>query len=131
MKKFGLAGAVVCAVLAIAPPAFASHSWAGYHWARTANPFGLTVDDHVTSAWKTYLTGAASDWGAKGNLTDFFGTYSAASPTTPTVNPNLGANRKCRPVSGRDEVCDASYGNNGWLGLASIWASGKHIVQGT
>ena len=29
------------------------------------------------------------------------------------------------------EVCNASYGNNGWLGIASIWASGSHITQGT
>lgn len=29
------------------------------------------------------------------------------------------------------EVCDAAYGYNGWLGLASIWISGSHITQGT
>jgi hypothetical protein len=28
-------------------------------------------------------------------------------------------------------VCDAAYGRNGWLGLASIWISGTHITQGT
>jgi hypothetical protein len=28
-------------------------------------------------------------------------------------------------------VCSASYGNNGWLGLAQIWITGgTHIVQG-
>jgi hypothetical protein len=39
--------------------------------------------------------------------------------------------RKCGAVSGRVEVCNATYGNNGWLGIASIWASGTHITQGT
>jgi hypothetical protein len=29
------------------------------------------------------------------------------------------------------EICNSKYGNNGWLGIASIWASGNHIVQGT
>jgi hypothetical protein len=28
------------------------------------------------------------------------------------------------------EVCNASYGNNGWLGIAQIWVSDSHIVQG-
>jgi hypothetical protein len=39
--------------------------------------------------------------------------------------------RSCRPTSGRVEVCSASYRNTGWLGVAQIWVSGKHIVQGT
>jgi len=29
------------------------------------------------------------------------------------------------------EVCDAKYGNNGWLGLATVWFSNSHITQGT
>jgi hypothetical protein len=29
------------------------------------------------------------------------------------------------------EVCNAKYGSNGWIGLASVWTSGGHIVQGT
>lgn len=39
--------------------------------------------------------------------------------------------KTCRPTSGLIEVCAASYGNNGWLGLAQIWISGTHITQGT
>jgi len=38
--------------------------------------------------------------------------------------------KNCRPTSGRVEVCNAKYGNNGWLGLAQIWVSGLHITQG-
>ena len=38
---------------------------------------------------------------------------------------------KCRPTLGRDEVCDANYGQNGWLGVATIWLTGSHITQGT
>lgn len=29
------------------------------------------------------------------------------------------------------EVCNAAYGSNGWLGIASIWVKGDHITQGT
>jgi hypothetical protein len=28
-------------------------------------------------------------------------------------------------------VCNAKYGATGWLGIASIWASGDHITAGT
>src|SRR5205823_6283738 len=42
-----------------------------------------------------------------------------------------GVKGNCRPTAGRVEVCNRSYGNNGWLGLAQIWISvGTHITQG-
>jgi hypothetical protein len=34
-------------------------------------------------------------------------------------------------VAGTTQVCNSRYGNNGWLGLASINISGDHITQGT
>ena len=37
--------------------------------------------------------------------------------------------KNCRPTAGRIEVCNARYGNTGWLGIAQIWASGTHITQ--
>lgn len=39
--------------------------------------------------------------------------------------------RRCRPTSGRVEVCNSTYGNTGRLVVAQIWVSGLHIVQGT
>ena len=49
---------VSLAILALAVPAFAAgpidiqnHSWGGYHWARTSNPFTLQVYDNVNSTW--------------------------------------------------------------------------------
>lgn len=98
--------------------ASASHSWGNYHWARTANPFGLKLGDNVSSNWDAYLHGASTDW-------------SISSVLDALVVPG-GANPKnCRAVPGRVEVCNSKYGNNGWLGIASIWASGDHITQGT
>ena len=32
---------------------------------------------------------------------------------------------------GTVQVCNATYGNNGWLGIAQVWVSGTHITQGT
>ena len=48
-----------------------------------------------------------------------------------SINPNGTNTKRCNPTSGRVEVCNATYGKNGWLGLASVWVSGGHIVQGT
>lgn len=97
----------------------ADHSWGGYHWARTSNPFTLKVGDNVNSAWDAYLDEAISDWSASSvlNLTKVAG---GAKP------------RNCRPTSGRIEVCNATYGNTGWLGIAQIWITGsEHITQAT
>jgi hypothetical protein len=120
MKRFtGLLalGALVAALTASS--AFATHSWGGYHWARTSNPFTVKVGNNLSAGWQAYLTQASSAWNQS------------------TVAKNMivsgMAKGRCRPTSGRDEVCDASYGNTGWLGVASIWlASGSsHITQGT
>ena len=50
-----------------------------------------------------------------------------------SIVPGRSSARKCRATPGQDEVCNANYGQNGWLGLASIWlASGTtHITQGS
>ncbi len=38
--------------------------------------------------------------------------------------------KNCKAVTGRVEVCNSKYGNNGWLGIAGIYASGDHITKG-
>lgn len=111
-----LALAAIAALLS-ALPASAGHSWGGYHWARTSNSFTLQLGDNVTSAWDSYLITTSTDWSA-----------SKVLDTTIVAGGTTG--RKCRPTAGRVEVCNAAYGNNGWLGLAQIWASGGHITQG-
>ena len=97
---------------------YANHSWGGYHWARTSNPFTLKTGDNVTSQWDGYLDEAISDWNqaAELNLEKVAG----------------GANPKnCRPTAGQIEVCNSRYGQNGWLGIAQIWVTeGTHITQG-
>ena len=102
-----------------------------YHWARTANPFTVGLGNDVSSAWTTYLNGASADWSKVGSLIDYFGNFTTTNPLRTAVVAGGTTGRKCRPTKGRVEVCDASYGNNGWLGLATIWVSGDHITQGT
>ena len=107
------------AVAAITTPASANHSWGGYHWARTANPFTLKVGDNVDGNWDPYLNTTISDW-SKSTVVDM---VKVAGSTKP---------RNCRGVTGTVQVCNAAYGFTGWLGIASISITGgTHITQGT
>jgi len=121
MKRFiSLIGLAAFLSVAAASSALASHSWNNYHWARTSNPFTIKVGDNLTSAdWKFHLQSSSANWNK-----------STVAKNTVVAGSAKG---RCRPTTGRDEVCNASYGSNGWLGLASIWlASGtSHITQGT
>lgn len=110
--------AAVIGSLVLAAPAAASHSWNGYHWGRTANPFTLKLGDNVSGVWDSHLAKVSSDW-------------STSQVLDTSVVAGGAKNKQCRPQSGRVEVCNGSYGFNGWLGLAQIWLSGGHIVQGS
>jgi hypothetical protein len=100
-----------------AAPAAANHAWGNYHWARTANPFTLKVGDNVSSTWDSHLDTAIADWHQSSvlNLQEVTGQSKG----------------KCRPTAGQIEVCNGSYGFNGWLGVATIWLQSSHITQAT
>jgi hypothetical protein len=115
----GLSTAVLILLLFAVFPALtlANHSWGNYHWARKSTSFTLKLGDNVSTTWDSYLATTSWDW-SQSSVLD---TTIVAGGTRP---------KNCRPTAGRVEVCNASYGNNGWLGLAQIWASGSHITQG-
>lgn len=117
-RAFALLAASALATLGVAGTANASHSWNNYHWARTANPFTLQLGDNVTSVWDSYLSTTSTDW-----------TKSTVLDTT--IVAGLANPKNCRATSGRVEVCNSTYGNTGWLGVASINISGSHITKGT
>lgn len=94
----------------------ADHWWGGYHWARTSNPFTLKVGDNVSGVWDNHLNLAIGDW----NASSMLDLVKVAGSTRP---------KSCRPTAGRVEVCNATYGWTGWLGIAQIWPSGGHITQ--
>ena len=93
----------------------ANHSWGGYHWARTTNPFNLKLGDNLTSNWKTFLNTTSNDW-----------SLSSVLDTSTVVGQ---ARKNCSATTGQVEVCNKKYGNNGWLGIAQIWTSGLHITK--
>ncbi len=103
-----------------APVSQANHSWGGYHWARSTPQFTLKLGDNLTATdWKAHLAQTSQDWNS-GN-----------SPVLTAVVAGR-SNKRCSMVAGTTQVCNGKYGNNGWLGLASInITGGTHITQGT
>jgi hypothetical protein len=107
----------VCATLAPG-----SHSWGGYHWARTSNTFTLKLGDNLTSAdWKSHLSQTSQDWNS-----------GQGTPVLTAIVVGPSNHKRCAMVAGTTQVCNGNYGNNGWLGLASInITGGVHITQGS
>ncbi len=106
------------ALFGLAGVASANHSWGGYHWARTTSSFTLKLGNNLSGTWLPYLSTASNEW-------------SLSSVLDTSIVPGF-AGKNCRETLGRVEVCNRTYGNNGWLGLASIWLnSSGHIAQGT
>ncbi len=108
------------AVVAFPTITNATHSWGGYHWARTTPQFTLKLGDNMTTAsWKGHLAQTSSDWNS-GNSAVLTSIVAGTS------------NKRCSMVAGTTQVCNGTYGNNGWLGLASInITGGTHITQGS
>jgi hypothetical protein len=100
----------------------ANHSWGNYHWARTANPFNLRVVDSNTADWDDNLNQANSDWSTSTVLNLIYEAGDDASRTR----------KRCPMIAGKVRSCNAAYGFNGWLGLATInITGGVHITQGS
>ncbi len=116
-----LVSGVVVAVVVAAAPVLANHSWGGYHWARTSNPFTLKLGDNLTSSdWRSHLAQTSKDWNS-GN-----------TPVITAIVAGQSGTKRCKMVAGTTQVCNGAYGFNGWLGLASInITDGTHITQGT
>jgi hypothetical protein len=110
-------------VLVSGSTALASHAWGDYHWERSSDSLALVVASNLDSRYTDPNLGhfgmALKDWNTSSVL---------------NLSAGNGAGLdKCGPVAGRVEVCNDAYGyrNGGWLGVATIWASGNHITQAT
>jgi hypothetical protein len=108
--------ALIATFAAMPSSAQASHAWLDFHWPRAENPFRVRLGDNVSSVWDPYLAEASQQWTASSVLN----TRIVAGSTT---------GRRCLPTLGRVEVCNYTYGNTNWLGLATVWANGGHIYQ--
>lgn len=125
-RTLQLAGLLIASLFA--GTSYADHSWGEYHWARTANPFTLLTINSMTSDWSdeffnTVDVGSTQSWSASSVLTLQADDY--------LYNDDIKTRKRCSAVTGQMRVCNAEYGQNGWLGLASINIdSSSHIVKG-
>lgn len=118
--RFVVVALTILTLIAFPSSANANHSWGGYHWARTSNPFTIKLGDNVSGLWDDMLVTASNDW-SKSKVLD--------TQIVPGSVTNL---KRCEAVLGRVEVCSDNYGGQQWLGVATIWITeGTHIVQGT
>src|SRR5262245_3858569 len=91
---------VAACLFATQQGASANHSWNGYHWARTANPFTVKLGNNLSSQWQEPLATASTDW-------------SQSTVLDTLVVPGGARPRNCRPTAGQDEICNSNYGNTG------------------
>lgn len=105
--------------------AHASHAWGGYHWARTTSQFALRLGNNLTNGWGFYLTQTSSDWNSPSLVGVSF------TPVLTAIESGQ-SNKRCSMVPGTTQVCNGTYGRNGWLGLATIRVvNGTHITAGS
>lgn len=115
-------GIIAAAFATTSFAAYASHSWSNYHWARTGSSFTLRVIDSNTTDWDDELSRALSQWSQSTKL-DMVVSSSDSSAATRS---------SCPAPAGKIRSCNYTYGQNGWLGLASINLDSRgHISTGT
>ena len=78
----------------------------------------LDLGKNLNFTWEGHLNEASIDWNLGQNVLE-----------TSLVSGSTSA-RRCKTSSGNVQVCNAAYGNNGWLGIAGISVSGGHITAG-
>jgi hypothetical protein len=102
----------------------AHHRWENYRWARTKSPSTLQIANCLNDKeWDKHFKKATKDW----NKPKAFGAKSTPLLNRPVKCP---AKNECLETSGMTTVCNGEYGENGWLGLATIYIMGDYIVQG-
>lgn len=113
--------AVVMAGLTTAGIASANHQWGKYAW-NAESPVSLSIGGNFEGEhdWGNEFGVAVADWHNDGTILNL----------APVVHGNANNREDCTPATGTIEVCNFNYGDNGWLGIASVWISkGKNISK--
>ena len=125
MRRFAVLVVTAVIVAGTASAASAHHAWGSYHWKQTAPEVVLSYNANLSGAWPALL-GAPSVAGSvieKWNSSSVLDLRAGAT--------NVQSAKRCRARTNTIQICNASYGYNGWLGIAQIWTSGGHITQAT
>ncbi len=121
-KKQCLITAAASAIV-VAIPSIADHTWGNasgpYHWDGASLPLQISVIDSVTSDWQDEMEETINQW-------------NVSTVLNLTVNSSDNNGLNCPTANGQMRICNAAYGTNGWLGLASLNIdSGNHILYAT
>ena len=95
--------------------ALSSASVCAYEWPVDTLPLSISLGDNVSAEWTVPLDRAAADW--------------SVSPVL-DVRVRKGSvrdNSNCKARRGKVEICNEFYGENNWLGLATLTVSGNLI----
>jgi len=119
-------------VLAVVLPVFfmsvmvdmvdASNMWEKFHWARTQDPFTVTLVDKTSRQWGSPVKRAANDW-SQSEVLD-------VEITKDKTKKNKGS-IECEPVEEKVVICNGEFGETNWLGLAEVWLDGDRITKAT
>ena len=115
MGRFSVFSIVVLALQMTVLPGLASTN-PDAHWAREKRSLALDLGDNLSGSWDKFLRRASSEWSRADRV------------ETRIVNGKTTGNL-CKATEGRVEVCNAQYGQNGWLGVTTVWVDRGHIVQ--
>lgn len=118
MHRRHLSLLLLVAIVVAAVPLSAAHRWSTYHWARTTAQVAPKVTINVGAPWDQYAARVMSDWN------------SSTVIESPWAFGAISSRKRCTSTTGQIEVCNSTYGNNGWLGIAGIALSGGHITKG-
>lgn len=108
--------ALVAAIL-FSSVSYADHSWGKYKWKLSGSVLNLNLGDNVNFDWEGHLLIASTDW----SVSSVVNTTVVTGSTDPVT---------CNPELGNVQVCNASYGETGWLGIAQIYGRGNSITAG-
>jgi hypothetical protein len=128
LPRWICAALVLLTVVALTPtPINATHNWGGgtkgYHWQRNSSAIrNIPIRRFHSAVWLTRFATAYAKWRS-----------ASMTKVRPILGATGGGRNPCPFALNQITSCDGSYGNTGWLGLASIsyYISSKHIVQGT
>ena len=102
-------------IFALPGASMADHSWGKFKW--KGESLNLDLGDNVNSDWDGHMMIASNDW-------------SVSTVVDTNIIPGATNPIDCNPQSGNIQVCNHTYGSNGWLGLAQIYGRGFTITAG-
>lgn len=114
MKNSILRGMVVLgAMVSFSTTAMADHRWGNYHWAnKERSGIVLQVVDSVTGFWRDDMVASLNAWNQSTKINTVV--------DLKTTDDSIAVRNACSMVDGQVRICNDSYGENGWLGIATI-----------